>query len=446
MDVITISAKEEAVEWIHNLKTLGIKPGLSRMEWMLERLGNPERRLKFIHIAGTNGKGSTASFISQVLKKSGYRVGMYTSPYLISFTDRIKVNGEDISGDDLVTILNKIIPLACELDETELGAPTEFEVITTLAVLYFAEIAYPDIVVWETGLGGRLDSTNVVLPLVSVITNVSYDHMNLLGNDIKDIAKEKAGIIKSSIPVVTSIDNLEALNEIKEVAKLKKAKLYQIDEHFHIKNDKIDRMGSTFDFVGPYVTMPEIEIKMLGPHQLKNAAVSLMALEILRQFYAFYINEDAIYSGMKNTFWPGRFELLNSNPTIIIDGAHNQDGAKNLKETIKLFDYKRLIVVTGILTDKAIEDFFKELLPIADQLIVTKPDFHRAAQPSELVDIIHSIDNNKQVTVIEDWKEAVDTTIEIATPNDLILYTGSLYLISDIRHYLSTIVKEVTHK
>jgi len=440
MGIVKISAKAEAIEWIHNLKTLGIKPGLARMEWMLERLGNPERRLRFIHIAGTNGKGSTVSFISQVLKKSGYRVGTYTSPYLISFTDRIKVNGEDISGNDLVTILNKIIPLASELEKTELGAPTEFEIITTLAILYFAEIAHPDVIVWETGLGGRLDSTNVVLPLVSVITNVSYDHMNLLGNDIKDITIEKAGIIKSGIPVVSSVENLEALTEIKEIAKAKRANLYQLDEHFYIKNYNLDRFGGTFDFIGPYLTMPEIEIKMVGPHQLKNAAVSLMTIEILRQFYAYYIDEDAIYSGMKNTFWPGRFELLNSDPTIIIDGAHNPDGAKNLKETIRLYDYKRLIVVTGILSDKAIDDFFKELLPIADQLILTKPDFHRAADPSNLVDIIHNIDNNKQVMVIEDWKEAVDGAIAIAARDDLILYTGSLYLISDIRHYLSKIL------
>lgn len=445
MDIVTISTKEEAIEWIHNLQTLGIKPGLARMEWMLERLGNPERGLKFIHIAGTNGKGSTVSFISQVLKKSGYRVGTYTSPYLISFTDRIKVNGDDIAGDDLVTILNRIIPLACELEKTELGAPTEFEVITILAILYFAEIAQPDIVVWETGLGGRLDSTNVVLPLVSVITNVSYDHMNLLGNDIKEIAKEKAGIIKPGIPVVSSVENLEALNEIKEIAKLKKAKLYRLDENFYIKNERIDRSGGIFDFEGPYLTMPEIEIRMVGPHQLKNAAVSLMTLEILRQFYAFYINEDAVYSGMKNTFWPGRFEQINSNPTIIIDGAHNPDGAKNLRETIKLFEYNRLIVVTGILSDKAIEDFFIELLPIADQLILTKPNFHRAAQPSDLVDIIHNIDDNKQVTVIDDWKEAVNSAIAIAARDDLILYTGSLYLIADIRHYFST-AKEVINK
>lgn len=445
MDIV-IAAKAEAIDWIHSLKTLGIKPGLARMEWMLGRLGHPERRLKFIHIAGTNGKGSTVSFISQVLKKSGYCVGTYTSPYLISFTDRIKVNGVDISDDDLVAMLNKIIPLAGELEKTELGAPTEFEVITTLAILYFAESAYPDVVVWETGLGGRLDSTNVVLPLVSVITNVSYDHMNLLGNDIKDIAKEKAGIIKPGIPVVSAVENLEALNEIREIAKLKKAKLYQLDEQFHIKNEKLDRLGGTFDFVGPYLTMPDIEIKMIGPHQLKNAATSLMTLEILRQFYAFYIDEEAIYSGMRTTFWPGRFELLNSNPTIIIDGAHNPDGAKNLKETVKLYDYKRLIVVTGILNDKAIEDFFKELLPVADQLILTKPDFHRAAEPAKLVDIIRNIDNNNQVTVIEDWKTAVNTSIAIASRDDLILYTGSLYLISDIRHYLSTISLEVSNK
>lgn len=438
MENIKVETKEQAIEWIHNLKTLGIKPGLARMEWMLDRLNNPERQVKFVHIAGTNGKGSTVSFISQVLKKSGYRVGTFTSPYLIDFTNRIQVNGEDISGEHLVEMLNKILPLCKELDESELGAPTEFEVITVIAILYFSTIAYPDIVIWETGLGGRLDSTNVVLPLISVITNIGYDHMNLLGYDIKDIAKEKAGIIKQGIPVVSGIENPEAKKVIEDMAKEKKSSLYQLNEQFSFTTHTMNHSGSVFSFKGPYLTMPEISIKMVGPHQITNASVSLMALEVLRQFYAFYIDEDAVYSGMKNVFWPGRFELITDHPRIIIDGAHNPEGAKSLTETISLFDYKRLIMVTGILGDKAIDGFFAEILPIADELIITEPDYPRAASVESVKMVINSIDSSKVYREIKDWAQAVEIAIGLANPNDLVIITGSLYLISDVRNYLKT--------
>lgn len=442
MDKVAVKTKEEAIEWIHNLKTLGIKPGLIRMEWLLERLGHPERSLKFVHIAGTNGKGSTASFLTQVLRKSGYKVGTFTSPYLIDFTNRIQVNGEDISGEHLVELTNKIIPLCNELGQSEWGKPTEFEVITTIAILYYAKIAYPDIVVWETGLGGRLDSTNVVMPLVSVITNIGYDHMDLLGYDIKDIAKEKAGIIKPGVPVVSSVEDEEALSVIKDTAKAKKSSIYQINEQFFVKAHNMNKNGSTIEFAGPYLTMPDVVIKMVGPHQVKNAATALMTLELLRQFYAFYIDEDAVYSGMRSTFWPGRFELLSENPTLVIDGAHNAEGAMSLKQSISLYEYDKLILVTGILADKAVKNFFKEIVPIADELIITEPDNPRAAKSSEISDIIQSIDKSKKVTIINDWSIAVEEAINRANPNDLVIFTGSLYLISDIRRYILNNLKE----
>ncbi len=434
MNVTEVKSKEEAIEWIHALKTLGIKPGLKRMEWMLERLNHPERRVKFVHIAGTNGKGSTLSYIAQVLKKSGYQVGTFTSPYLIDFTNRIQVNGKDISGDDLVNMLNQIIPLAKELEESELGAPTEFEIITSIAFLYYATVAYPDIVLLETGLGGRLDSTNVIIPLISVITNIGHDHMDLLGNDIKDIAAEKAGIIKSGIPVISGIENEEAIRVIKDNAASKKASVYQINEQFSVNPHNINHRESIFDFKDPFFTMPEMTIHMIGPHQVKNAAVALMTLEVLRQFYAFYIDEDAFYSGMKNTFWAGRFEVLSEKPLLIIDGAHNPEAAKSLSETISLLTYNRLIMVTGILKDKEIEAFYRPLIPLADELIITQPENPRAASIQEMVSAIHAIQPNKQVKAIEDWREAIQQAMQVATKDDVILFTGSLYMISDVRH------------
>jgi len=431
-----VNTKEEAITWIHQLQTLGIKPGLKRMEWMLERLDHPERKLKFVHIAGTNGKGSTLSFIAQVLKKSGYQVGTFTSPYLIDFTNRIQVNGNDISADDLVHVLNQVIPLAEELETSEWGAPTEFEVVTVIALLYFATIAYPDIVLWEVGLGGRLDSTNIVIPVVSVITNVGHDHMDLLGEDIPSIAREKAGIIKPGVPVVSGIEDQEAVAIIKETAKSKKAKVYQLNEQFFVKTHKIDGKGSIFEFKDPFFIMPDMKIQMVGSHQVNNAAVALMTLQLLRQYYAFYIEEDAFYSGMKHTFWPGRFEVLAENPTLVIDGAHNPEAAQRLAETLELFEYERLLLVTGILKDKEVKDFYRPLLPLADQLFVTKPDSPRAASVDDVVRIIQTMDQQVQADQIEDWRKAVNQALALANPNDMILVTGSLYLVSDARKYL----------
>lgn len=436
MEFFEAKTKEEAIEWIHQLKTLGIKPGLKRMEYMLDRLGHPERMLKFVHVAGTNGKGSTVSFIAQVLRKAGYQVGTFTSPYLIDFTNRVQINGKDIPGEDLVDALNKIIPVAKELEASELGAPTEFEVITMIALLYFATKAYPDIVIWETGLGGRLDSTNIVIPVVSVITNISYDHMDLLGNHITEIAKEKAGIIKPGVPVVSGVENEEAAQVIKEGAQQNRASVYQMNEQFSFEIHKMNQTGSSFDFKGLFITMPDMEIQMTGPHQMKNAAVALMTLDLLRQYYAFYIDEDAFYSGMKHTFWPGRFEMISEKPRIVIDGAHNPDAALQLKETLSLVEYQRLIIVTGILRDKAIEDFFKPLSGLADLLIITQPDYPRAADAEEVAKLIHPLSNLKKLKVIKDWQTAVDLAVQTAKPEDLVLITGSLYLISDVRKYI----------
>jgi len=430
-----LKTKEEAIEWIHSLKTLGIKPGLERMEWMLERLGHPEHRLRYIHVAGTNGKGSTVNYMYQVLRKSGYNVATFTSPYLIDFTNRIQVNQEDISADDLVEITNKLMPLYQELAETELGAPTEFEIVTMIAILYYATKAYPDIVLWETGLGGRLDSTNVIIPIVSVITNIGYDHMNLLGNNLKDIAKEKAGIIKPGAPVVTSVENEDAINVIQEVAKQKRCSIYQINEQYHVNVNNMDQTGSEFDFIGPFLTIPNVKLTMKGPHQVKNAAAAIMALEILRQYYAFMIDEDAVYNGLERAFWAGRFEVLADEPMVVVDGAHNPEGAKSLSDTISLFTPKRVIMVTGILQDKAIKEFYQAILQVADELIVTQPDFERAATVEAVEDAILQVDANRKITKIPDWQKAVDHALELASKDDLVVISGSLYMISDVRRY-----------
>lgn len=437
MDFNLVETKEQAIDWIHGLVVFGMKPGLERMRWMLDKLDHPERKCKFVHVSGTNGKGSTVSYISNVLINSGYKVGTFTSPYLIEFTNRIQINGDDISGEDLVYTLNQVIPLVKELEQSNIGIPTEFEVVTIIALLYYGTIEHTDIVLWETGLGGRLDSTNVVTPLLSIITNIGHDHMDILGNDIKDIAKEKAGIIKKDIPVISGVENEAALTVIKSTAELNRSELYQINEQYYVKINDMNKGGSSFTFHSDNLTIRDVKIKMIGAHQINNAATSIMALRLLIDKYGFAIDLNSIYKGLENTFWAGRFEILNQKPLIIIDGAHNPEGVQSIKQAISLFKYNRLILVLGILKDKAVEEYIEIIAPLADEIIITEPSVPRKANADDVRDIVYKIDPNKNVITIKDWQLALLKGLNIIKEDELLLVTGSLYLIAKARTFLN---------
>ncbi|MBO8172533.1 MAG: bifunctional folylpolyglutamate synthase/dihydrofolate synthase [Bacillaceae bacterium] len=427
---------EEVIEWIHSLMPLGIKPGLKRMEWMLERLDHPERRLSFIHVAGTNGKGSTASFMASVLQEAGYRVGMFTSPYVETFHDRIRFNGEFISGEELVIVANQIRPLVEELASHELGSPTEFEVITTMAMLYFASMKVPDFVVWETGLGGRLDSTNVVRPLVSIITNVGYDHMNILGDTLEDIAREKSGIIKPGVPVVTGETNPVPLQVIQEVAAQQKAALYQAGKQFNVERLSLSSEEQTFVFKGPYRQYRPVTIRLLGPHQLSNAGNAIMALELLRQFYAVYIEEEHIIRGMAAAFWPGRFEKLEQEnmPVVVLDGAHNSEGVRSLAATIEeLYSEHTIHLHMAVLKDKNWDDIVSPLLPLCHTITVSEVNHPRKAEADQVAEFIKQKAPECKVTAIPNGRDALESIIRMAEPRELVLITGSLYFVSEMR-------------
>ncbi len=436
MDFNQVETKGQAIEWIHGLVVFGMKPGLERMEWMLDKLDHPEQKSKFLHVAGTNGKGSTVSYISQVLINAGYQVGIFTSPYLVEFTNRIQVNGEDISGEDLVNILNQIIPLVKELEDSKIGIPTEFEVVTTIALLYYATIKQPDIVLWETGLGGRLDSTNIVTPLLSIITNIGHDHMDILGNNIKDIAKEKAGIIKQNIPVISGVEDAEALSVIRELAELKNSELYQLNEQYNFRIHDMSQAGSKFTFNSENLIIEDITIRMIGSHQINNAAISIMALQLLKDKYNFDIDLNVIYQGLEKTFWAGRFEIIALKPLIIIDGAHNLEGVQTIRQTLSLFKYNRLILVLGILKDKALKEYLEIITPLADQIIITEPGVPRKANAEDVRAIVYTIDANKKVITIKEWQQALTEGLKIIEEDDLLLVTGSLYLIAEARRFL----------
>ena len=426
----------KALDWLNHLDKFSIRPGLERMEYLLGRLGHPERRLKFIHIAGTNGKGSTSAMIEAVLRQAGYETGLFTSPYIESFNSRIRANGEPIPTDDLLKMIRKIQPIVEEMKEQEIGIPTEFEVITVLAILYFATVAFPDFVIWETGLGGRLDSTNVVFPLVSVITNVGLDHMNILGNSLHEIAYEKAGIIKNGVPVVTGVQKSEALEVLKAVANRKKATLYVAGQDFTPTRKPLEngRLTEMFDFKNFFVSYEDLELSLLGAHQIDNAALAVMTLQVLKTYSALYIEEEHLREGLKKTIWPGRFERVLSYPPVILDGAHNEDGIRALVKTLEdFFPGKKVNLLFAVLRDKPYEEMIHTLVPSCQEVTVTAVSHPRGADPQRIGDEFAKVNPELTVTVIEDWQEALKKVANDVTGDRILLVAGSLYFISDIR-------------
>jgi len=429
---------QEALEWITKLMPQhGIKPGLERTEALLERLGYPHRRLKFIHVAGTNGKGSTCAFLASVLQGAGYDVGTFTSPYLEKYTNRIQVNGEDIPEASVLAAANRIKPIADELEPIH-GALSMFEISTAIAIVYFATEAYPDFVVWETGMGGRLDSTNVVAPLVSVITNVGLDHTDVLGETIPEIAREKAGIIKPGVPVVSTVTHDDAAPVIRETAAAKKCTLYEIGRQFRFETREVQEGRQTFDFEGPFRKLPNVAITMDGLHQQSNAALALMTIEVLRQYYALVVDDEDLYAALARTQWKGRLEMVSLTPRILMDGAHNPDGAKTLADTLRtVYAYRRIVFVLGMLRNKNHPEYLRHILPIVDTLIVTEPDFFKKMPAGELAEAATAWRDASGATlavVVEpDWRAALDRAVREAGPEDLIVVSGSLYFLSDAR-------------
>ncbi|ASS86722.1 bifunctional folylpolyglutamate synthase/dihydrofolate synthase [Geobacillus lituanicus] len=424
---------EEAVAWIHGRLRLGMKPGLKRMEWMMEQLGHPERRVRAVHIGGTNGKGSTVAYLRSILQAAGYSVGTFTSPYVEQFNERISINGEPISDQEIVELVRVIQPLADELEQTEFGGPTEFEVITAMMLYYFGKQNIQDIVLVEVGLGGRLDSTNIIYPLVSVITNVSYDHMNILGDTLGQIAAEKAGIIKSGVPLVTAVKEPEAWEVIAKTAAERKAKTYRLGVDFTVTDWKTIAEGEQFSLATPFAEYRDLRIQMPGAHQVENAAVAVMAAELLRLGYSFLIDPEHIADGLATAAWPGRFERVSDSPLIILDGAHNEAGIRALVETVRAhYPDKRVHVLFAALTDKPLERMIQLLDELADTITFTTFDFPRAAAAEDLA----ALSSHPHKAVVGDWAAWINGKKKEAGSDDLLLITGSLYFISEARKLL----------
>jgi dihydrofolate synthase/folylpolyglutamate synthase len=424
---------EEALEWIHGRLRLGIKPGLKRMEWLMDKLGHPERCIRAVHIAGTNGKGSTVSYLRHILQAAGYSVGTFTSPYVEQFNERISVNGKPIRDQEIVELVQVIKPLAEELEQTELGAPTEFEVITAMMFYYFGKKNIQDIVLIEAGLGGRFDSTNVIYPLLSVITNIGYDHMNILGETLDKIAFEKAGIMKSGVPLITGVKQPEAWAVISEKAASLKAKTYRLGEDFLIVQHESVDDGERFSLETPFSQYPDLKITMFGAHQAQNAALAVMAAEYLRMCYSLLIEKEHIYEGLEKAKWIGRFEQVSKKPLIIIDGAHNKEGIHSLVDTVRShYPDKDVHVLFAALADKPLDQMIPQLAEIAKTMTFTSFDFPRAASARQLAELC----GHPCKAVTDDWKGWIKEKKKQKRSDDLFLITGSLYFIAEVRKVL----------
>jgi len=425
---------QKALETMHNLTKFGFNMGLERIRRLLELSDNPEKNLKVIHIGGTNGKGSTSAMVAEVLQQAGFKVGVFTSPHLHSYTERIKINGEEISQGDFAALLAELVPKFSRMVGEGYEHPTEFEVNTAMALIYFSR-QETDLVVLEVGLGGAIDSTNIVEPLISVITNVTLEHMEYLGDTVAEIARVKAGIIKKKKPVVTAVEQPDALREIVEKCSLEDAPLYQVQSLTSISFRETDLTGQVFDAGIDGIDYQGIKLSLLGEHQLVNGATALLTIKKLADYYGYHITAEQIKAGFSRVVWPARMELFGDNPSILIDGAHNTDGIKALVAGLKnQFQYEGLILVIGMLADKEREKAVDLIAPLASQVIVTKPNSPRAGAWQELA--VYVENHCPKVEVIEDIQKAAETAIARAKPGDLVCITGSLYMVAEAREYL----------
>lgn len=430
----------EALDFIHGTNQFGSKLGLENIQYLLKLLGSPQQGLKIIHVAGTNGKGSTSAFLHGILKMAGYRVGLYTSPYLETFTERIQINGEKIPEEKLAHYTARVKEKIQQMVEEGKNHPTEFEVVTAIAFTYFQE-EQVDYLVLEVGLGGRLDATNVVeAPLVSVITPIGFDHMQYLGNSLEEIAFEKGGIIKNNCITVISPQQEEAMTVLKELC-LERNSRYVPVQPGNLKVQSSSLEGQCFSVEMMDTFYHEVKIKMLGQHQIDNCCTALWVIEALKRYADLKIQKEDLYKGLNETIWPGRLEVLRKSPLTIIDGAHNTHGAEALKQSIVelLRDYQITLVI-GMLADKDVKGYLDLIIPHVQRVVVTRPDNPRAMEPIQLAELIKGY--SKPVWIQENIPRAIEEAYGITKENEAIIVAGSLYMIGEARKYIKNLLTE----
>jgi dihydrofolate synthase / folylpolyglutamate synthase len=417
---------DQCLQSMFGLRRFGIKLGLDTILAILKGLDNPQDKFMSVHIAGTNGKGSIASALSSILNKAGYCVGLYTSPHLVKFNERIRINGAPISDMEVLNAYEAVRNVNSGSRE-----PTFFEYTTAMAFHEFARTKV-DWAIVETGMGGRLDATNVLKPRLSIISNISLEHRQYLGNTISEITAEKGGIIKQGIPVVTGVNQKEAVEVLKDIALKKDAPLFHLGEHFRVRKNK---NRNTFSYFGISSTWENMKAGLQGNHQIENAALALAACEILNR-HDTNLNIEQIKEGLVKTDWPGRMEVVSQAPYVILDGAHNLMAARKLAKFISenLAKSKTTLLI-GILDDKPYKGMLKSLLPLCRRVILTKPAINRALKP----EILHKVAKEfvEDIKIIPSVEAAFFYALESVSSDEAICVAGSLYVVGEVKQAIA---------
>ncbi|MBS1552762.1 MAG: bifunctional folylpolyglutamate synthase/dihydrofolate synthase [Bacteroidetes bacterium] len=417
----------QCIKFLFGLERAGIKYNLKNISSLLKFLGNPEKNFKSIHIAGTNGKGSVSGAVSSVLMEKGFITGLYTSPHILDFRERIHVNGKFISKKFIVDFVNRMYP---EIIKT---GPSFFEITTAMAFEYFS-FKKTDYAVVETGLGGRLDATNVLLPVVSAITTIAIDHTEFLGKSIKKISGEKAGIIKKNIPVVIGNVNTVSRKIFTKYSRDMNSVIKFSEEHYKVSIIKSSETGFAFDIKSKTRNYKNLFIPVAGRYQMHNISTCLTILDTLSEKENIVFREKEIRAGYKNlkanSKFYGRFELISENPKIVIDVSHNLQGIENISENLKSFKYRNLIIIFGMMNDKQYRESVNELFRLnAKYIIFTKPKYKRSADPKDLLDSVPHKDSG--YVIKKNVKEANEFYKTVRSKNDILVVTGSFFLVSD---------------
>ncbi|GGH98237.1 bifunctional folylpolyglutamate synthase/dihydrofolate synthase [Mammaliicoccus vitulinus] len=411
----------DSLHWIHERTKFGIKPGVKRMKWMLSNLDHPEEKIHGVHVVGTNGKGSTVSYLRDALVANNYEVGTFTSPYIVTFNERISINGVPITNDDLVDLVQIVKPISERLEaETDLGPATEFEIITLMMFVYFGTIHPVDFVIVEAGLGALNDSTNVFQPIMTVLTSIGLDHTNILGDTYMDIAREKAGVIKPSVPLVYAIKPKDALHFVREVVESHHNKGLELDRDVHVLSDETE-----FTYRYESYELENIQLKMLGQHQHENAALAITTLIEMYQRGIIQLDFNKMIDAIENTKWSGRIEKVKDEPLVLVDGAHNKESIDALVDTLnQYYSDKKIDVLFAAIDGKPIGKMMNRLEEIANRFYVTTFDFPKALP----IDTVYEHLEHKHIEKVEHYNDFIEEY-----DGELLVITGSLYFISEAR-------------
>lgn len=412
---------QDSLKWIHERTKFGIKPGVKRMEWMLGELDHPERKITGVHIVGTNGKGSTLSYMRSALNENGYTVGSFTSPYIEVFNERISIDGQPISDEDIALLANLVRPVSERMiEETDLGNATEFEIITMMMFVYFGNVHPVDYVLVEAGLGATHDSTNVFSPVMTLLTSIGLDHIDILGDTLLDITKDKSGVIKENIPLVFNVKDDTCRDYIYKVLDEKNAKGIEFSRDIILTEN-----GEEFSFKYGKFDFDDIKLEMLGRHQQENASIAIAALLEMMERDLVKLDVNKMIQGVEKTFWTGRIERISEDPLIILDGAHNNEAVDALVDTMRSnYGDKKITVLFSAVKGKPLDTMVYKIGMLADTFNVTEFDFFKAEDGEVLFNAIDHPDKH----FVKDYVDYVKNF-----DGDLLLVTGSLYFISEVK-------------